>query len=77
MSSVQFIELPRVWHYENTSKFWILAQMDLCNGDKCWKEIFYPFTHQSTGDDIAYAAMCALALIPSSIFLMWFTRDFW
>lgn len=78
-SSVHFIEVPVVWHYQNTSKFWILQTLHECDddGDKCWQMLFFPFTHNETGDMVVYAAKCAVIMFPSSLFLLWFTRDLW
>ena len=40
-TSVQFIEVPIVWHHQNTSRFWVKQYDDIsegkCNGDVCWK----------------------------------------
>ena len=82
-SSVQYIEVPVVWHYQNTSKFWILQSLNICDGDICWNEIMYPFTHAkqiypfTIGDEIAFATMWGLALTPTALFIMWFLRYFW
>lgn len=76
-SSVQFIEVPVVWHHQNTSKFWILQRLDLCNGDKCWAELFYPFTHSDEGSKIAFVTMCALTLIPGACLVLFVTKDYW
>ena len=77
LHTVQFIEVPLVWHYQNTSKFWILQQLDLCRGDQCWSGLWYAFTHHQKGDEIAYASLCGLLMIPISIGTLWFTREFW
>ena len=39
-SSVQFIEVPLVWHHQNTSHFWASQYDGMsvgCSGDVCWK----------------------------------------
>ena len=39
-SSVQFVEIPIVWHLRNTSQFWAHQYNDMsigCSGDTCWK----------------------------------------
>ena len=76
-SSVQFIQVPVIWHYQNTSKFWILQRLNLCEGDICWSDIFYPFTHMKDGDQVAFATMWGLTLIPCGLYLIWFLRGFW
>ena len=76
-SSVQFIQVPVIWHYQNTSKFWILQRLNLCEGDICWSDIFYPFTHMKDGDQVAFATMWGLTLIPCGLYLIWFLRSFW
>ena len=77
LHKVQFIEIPLVWHHQNTSKFWILQQLDLCKGDQCWSGLWYAFSHHQKGDEIAYASLCGLLMIPISIGTLWFTREFW
>ena len=76
-STVQFIEVPVQWHYQNTSKFWILQDLDECEGDICWNQLMYPFTHAKMGDQIAFVTMWGLTLLPLTIFLLWFLRYFW
>lgn len=76
-STIQYIQVPVVWHYQNTSKFWILQNLHNCDGDQCWQQLFYAFTHYQDGDNVAYAVQWALILVPSSLLLMWFTRDLW
>ena len=77
-STVQFIHIPVAWHYQNTSKFWILQNLHNCDGDKCWRELFYPFSGNSNyhhGDQVEYAARCALLLLLAAIFLLIFLND--
>ena len=76
-SSVQFIQVPVIWHYQNTSKFWILQRLNLCDGDICWSDILYPFTHMEDGDQVAFATMWGLTLVPCGMYLIWFLRGFW
>jgi hypothetical protein len=37
----------------------------------------FPFSHVTTGDEISYSIACAAFLIPSLVFITWFTKDEW
>lgn len=66
--SVKFEEIPLVWHHQNTSRFWVLQDVGHCEGDACWAELAYPFTHHGwpdgarTGDDVSFSTLWALIL---------------
>ena len=64
---------------QNTSKFWILQKYRHrdCHGDKCWKELLFPFTHNKDGDNVHYAAMYGMVLLPIVIGYLCFTHEIW
>ena len=78
-SSVQFIQVPVVWHFQNTSKFWILQKYRHrdCHGDICWRELLFPFTHHKDGDSLHYATMSGMVLLPIYFCILCFMPDFW
>ena len=65
--------------FQNTSKFWILQKHRHrdCQRDVCWRELLFPFTHNKDGDNIHYAVMSGVVLLPVIFGFLCFTRDFW
>ena len=50
-------------------RFWVLQDVGHCEGDACWHELAYPFTHPAgpdggaaTGDDVSLSTLWALIL---------------
>ena len=77
-ATVRFEEVPLVWHHENTSRFWVQQDNGLCEEDRCWSEMFAPFTHDvRTGDEVSYVTMWAIIITFVSVIILFATKEDW
>ena len=66
MYSGSSIQLPSSTR-ARAHRFWVLQDVGHCEGDACWYELAYPFTHPgpdgaTTGDDVSLSTLWALIL---------------
>eukprot|EP00090_Calanus_glacialis_P017441 TRINITY_DN27160_c0_g1_i1.p1 TRINITY_DN27160_c0_g1~~TRINITY_DN27160_c0_g1_i1.p1 ORF type:complete len:534 (+),score=142.64 TRINITY_DN27160_c0_g1_i1:3-1604(+) len=73
-TEVEFLEIPVVWHHENTTRFWLTQDSISCNGDICWEDMLIPITKLESGEMMAEMVEWLFALVLIFVPIIHFSR---
>jgi len=73
-TEVEFVEIPVIWHHQNTTRFWLKQDSITCNGDICWEDMLIPILNMERGDVLAEMAEWFFALILIAVPMIHFSK---
>ncbi|XP_023218614.1 tectonic-2-like [Centruroides sculpturatus] len=71
-SSVNFVCAP--WKTKRTKRFWDYGEIEYCNREICFEELFYPFAASFRSDLVFHVSFWSVMILLFVLPLLWLTR---